>query len=94
MALTLTSARLSSLGGQRATGIPPDVSDVPGTKEGVGSSRSHQLLFWRLPSLAGFVLPFPVIPRGVLLTPQLFLPKEVCEQLYLGISHLCVNHPL
>lgn len=93
MALTLTSPRLLSLGGQRGTGIAPDVRDVPGTKESVGSSWPRQLLFWRPAPLAKFVPPFPVIPKGVLQTPQLFLPKEVCEQLYLEISHLCVSHP-
>lgn len=94
VALTLISPRLLSLGGQSGTGIPPDVNDVPGTKESVGSSWPRQLLFWRLAPFARFVPPFPVIPRGLLQTPQLFLPKEVCEQLYLEISHLCVNHPL
>lgn len=52
MALTLTSPRHSSLGGQRGTGIPADAGDAPGTKESVGSSWPCQLLCWRMAPLA------------------------------------------
>lgn len=71
-------AQAPVLGGQSGTEIPPDVTDVLGTKESVGSSWPRQLLFWRLAPFARFVPPFPVIPRGLLQTPQLFLSKEVC----------------